>query len=848
MAESVHWESEQPVDPIRSHDSLFRFVFGDPAQMAELLQRLLPAALVAAIDWAGLARIAAAGRAELEPWTGRAIEASTLPAVYACGCRPAVSCLGRSSFGELVRSIRGTTPTTMTTARSISVLFAFSGLLALPLAAQQKQRLTYADTQKPIAWQANVPSAQWAADGVHVELVQGKVPTWWNPQTGASMEKPKPGADQVPATVQKVLLLHEGDLWLDEAGGSPRSGGRDPVRTFLSNARTKSDKAVPLTKDGGKAGRRELAQLSPDGKVASFVVANNLVVVDVASAQEWAITADGGPELFHGKLDWVYQEEIYGRGDFQGHWWSPKGGALAFLTLDESAVREFTLVNHVPEGFLDTERTVTTEVSNYPKSGDPNPLARMSIAHVADRKVVPVDLSAFPKDLLVMRVEWTPDGSALLLSLSDRIQTWAELVAVDPATGAVTKWIREESPTWVNRTESPRWLADGTFLWLSERTGYAHYYHCAPGGKLLGAVTSGEWQVRRIERIDEARRLLWFEGTKDGACGRHLYRVGLDGAGLVCLTPGIGSHQATLDAAGTFVLDSWSAMDRPTTVRVLDGETGAVVREIGQATKGEAAKYEFSERQRATIPARDGYELDACVMLPTTWQPGGSYPVFLPTYSGPDAPTVRDAWQHSTFHQFLCQQGFVVLQVNVRSASGRGQVHTGTCYQQLGVQELKDLEDAVDHACKTWGGDPARVAISGWSYGGFMAAFALTHSTKFALGLAGAGVHDWRLYDTVYTERYMRTPQQNAKGYDQTSVIKAAKDLHGHLVLLHGTMDDNVHLQNTMQLVWELQKAGKQDFELMVYPRSRHGLAREVGRHSQEYQWLRLQKLLQKAK
>jgi dipeptidyl-peptidase-4 len=179
----------------------------------------------------------------------------------------------------------------------------------------------------------------------------------------------------------------------------------------------------------------------------------------------------------------------------------------------------------------------------------------------------------------------------------------------------------------------------------------------------------------------------------------------------------------------------------------------------------------------------------------------------------------------------------------VRSASGRGQRDTGTCYRQLGVQELKDLEDAVDFVCAKWGGDPERVAISGWSYGGFMTAYALTHSTKFALGLAGAGVYDWRLYDTIYTERYMGTLDANRAGYDATSVIKSAQNLHGHLVLLHGTKDDNVHLQNTLQLAWALQSAGVQDFEMMLYPRSRHGLDPRVAGHSQEFQWLRLQKL-----
>ena len=345
---------------------------------------------------------------------------------------------------------------------------------------------------------------------------------------------------------------------------------------------------------------------------------------------------------------------------------------------------------------------------------------------------------------------------------------------------------------------------------------------------------------------DAERQLLWFEGTVDGATGRHLYRTGFDGSGLVCLTPGVGAQVDQLNADATFLIDSWSALDMPPRVAVRSGATGEVVKAIGQADRGAGEeKYAFSQRRRIRITARDGYELDASVMLPIGWQAGGSYPIYLPTYSGPDAPTVRDSWRYSTYEQFLAQEGFVILQVNVRSASGRGQQHTGMAYRQLGIVELRDLEDAVDHVIAEYGGDSERVAISGWSYGGFMAGFALTHSKKFALGLAGAGVYDWRLYDTIYTERYMRTPQENKQGYDATSVIKAAKNLHGHLVLLHGTMDDNVHMQNTMQLLWELQKAGKQNFELMVYPNSRHGLAGEVRGHSTEFQWLRLKKLLE---
>lgn len=744
--------------------------------------------------------------------------------------------------------------------RTIGSAFAVSLALALPLApraqAQQpettgKQRLTFEDSRKRISFEGDAPTARWVGEGAALAIVRDGKNVVIDARTGevltdvaasparADASGRRPGPARVPG---RTVLVHEDALWLDEASGdaAPRRGRRGPRGPRrLSKAAKKL-----LDLDPARGAVREV-HLSGDGAHASYIQNNDLFVVSTDGSGAWRVTDDGGDERFHGALDWVYQEELYGRGDFQAHWWSPNGGRVAFLSLDEAPVREFTVVDHVPPRFLDEERVVRTEITNYPKAGDPNPFASLSIAHAGPQKVVPVDLSRFPKDLLVVRVDWTPDGETLLVTVQDRIQTWAELCAVDPETGALTTWIREESPTWVNRPRSPQWLDDGTFLWLSERTGYQHVYRYEKGGKLLQTATSGEWQVRSIVEVDEQAQQLWFEGTKDGATGRHLYRVGFDGEGLVCLTPGVGTHSFSLNEDRSLVLDRWSSMEHPTKVRVLDGATGEVVRELGEADKGDADKYEFAEKKRLSIAARDGYELDASVQLPADWQEGQRYPVYLPTYSGPNAPSVRDRWSHSSFDQFLCQQGFVILQVNVRSASGRGMAHTGTCYQRLGVQELQDLEDAVAHVCSEFGGDPERVAISGWSYGGFMSAYALTHSKKFALGIAGAGVHDWRLYDTIYTERYMRTPQENSKGYDETSVIKAAKDLHGHLVLLHGTMDDNVHMQNTMQLIWELQKAGKQNFELMVYPRSRHGLAREVSAHRSEFTWLRLQRLLQ---
>ena len=561
----------------------------------------------------------------------------------------------------------------------------------------------------------------------------------------------------------------------------------------------------------------ELAQLSPDGLRLSFVLANDLYAADVATGAVTRLTHDGSPSLLNGKLDWVYQEEIYGRGDFQGSWWSPDSRHVAFLTLDESAVHAFTVVDHVEDGHF----RVAPEVTHYPKAGDPNPTVALSVADATTGELRRVDLERYAaSEPLIVRVGWTPDGARLLFAVQDRIQTWADFVAWDPASGEARTWIEERSTTWVERPSGPRWLADGSFLWVSDRTGYAHLYRYAADGKPIGAVTSGEWAMRDVREIDEAAGLLWFTGTKDGAVDVNLYRIGLDGSGLKRLTQGPGTHSTSFSPDRAYFLDTVSSLSSPPEVRLCSGE-GEVLRVLDRAEV--AADVVLSTWELVRIPARDGFELDAAVLRPVPFDPEREHPVWITTYSGPDAPTVRNRWSSGTWEQFLAQRGIVVFQVNVRSASGKGHWATSQCYQRLGVQELADLEDAVDWLTAHPWADAERVGITGHSYGGFMTAFALTHSERFALGVAGSGVYDWGMYDTIYTERYMRTPALNPEGYAATSVIGAAERLHGHLVITHGEIDDNVHLQNAMHLALALQRADK-DFEMMIYPQARHGL------------------------
>jgi dipeptidyl-peptidase-4 len=692
--------------------------------------------------------------------------------------------------------------------------------LAAPLAAQQSKELTFADVRGGGArFVTPAPSVAWAEGGTLLRIGRGESVRWYDPAT----------KNDVPAPAETPAGERE--------GGEREARVRVVGGTKLVLDAVDGTERILLETDR----EQQLATLAPGGAHASVVVGSDLALVPTAAdgAERWLI-GNGDPDLLHGVLDWVYQEEVYGRGDFNAHWWSPDGAHVAFLVIEEHAVPSFTVVDHVPDKPRSENRGVVAETTRYPKAGDPNPVTKLCVAHVADRSITTIDLSKQPDGFLVVRVGWTPSGDALVVTVQDRIQQRAELLFANPTDGSVRSVLVEESTTWVERPAEPRWLADGSFLWESDRTGYKHLYHYAQSGELLEVVTAGDWKVADVLRVDESAGRIWFMGTKDGAISPNLYSTDLGPSEDVKRwTSGAGSHRVEFDAAGTAFIDRFSSIETPAQQRLVSAVTGETLLDLGSATLGDTFLY--LQPQRLTIAARDGYELDALVIAPRADAHSGPRPVFVDTYSGPDAPTVRDAFNQSAWLQFLAQKGAIVLQVNVRSASGRGHAHTSTCYGKLGLQELKDLEDAVDHVVATFNGDAAKVAISGWSYGGFMAALALTHSDRFSLGLAGAGVYDWRLYDSIYTERYMSTPQLNSEGYVATSVIEHAAKLRGHLVLMHGTMDDNVHLQNTIQLADALQQAGKLNFDLMLYANSRHGVGSP---HLQAYQWMQIQRHL----
>ena len=581
-----------------------------------------------------------------------------------------------------------------------------------------------------------------------------------------------------------------------------------------------SDRAIRLTSNP----QEELSEeFSPDGRMISFVRDNNLYVEDLGmQRRERALTTDGSAKILNGRLDWVYQEELYGRGNFGAYWWSPDSTTIAFLRFDETPVPEFTVVDHIPYDQI-------VEVTPYPKAGDPNPIVKLAVVSAAGGNIRWVDTFKYqPADLLISRVAWTPDSKNVVYQAQNREQTFLDVNFADARDGKSKNIIRETSKAWVAINENPIWLKDGSFIWASERSGWEHLYHYSADGKLLRQITDGNWEVRSIEGVDEAGGFIYFTGTEHSHIAPHGYRVKLDGTGLMRLTMTEGSHRVDLSPANNYFIDVWNDLNTPSQVRLYDAG-GKVVRVIAENKVDALKQYKLGTVDLLQVKTRDGFVMEAMMIKPPDFDPRKKYPVMSFTYGGPHAPQVRNGWGSTAYmwHQMLAQKGYLVWICDNRTASGQGLESTWPVYKNFGELELRDIEDGVSWLKSQPYVDGARIGIWGWSYGGFMTSYALTHSQSFKIGIAGGSVTDWRDYDSIYTERYMLTPQNNPEGYKVSSPAQAAKNLRGKLLLIHGAIDDNVHMQNTMQFVYELQKAGK-PFQLMLYPKSRHGVSDPV--------------------
>lgn len=568
--------------------------------------------------------------------------------------------------------------------------------------------------------------------------------------------------------------------------------------------------------------RRDHVDPAPLGKAISFVRDNDLYIIDAQTGRQRRVTRDGGARVLNGVLDWVYQEEIFGRGNWRASWWRFDDEYLAFFRLDESGVPVYKRADYMP-----LYANIIEDF--YPKAGQTNPTVRLGIASRHTGRVAWVDLSRYAGiDFLIVRVSWSPAGK-LLYTVQDREQRWLELNEADPRSGASRTLIREISPAWANDLGHPYWLPDKGFLWLSERDGYCHLYRYDAEGRRNARLTEGDWAVKQIIGYDAEQDWVYFTGFRETVLEQHAYRVRPDGTSLERLTEAGYSHNVSFDPTRAYFLDTFSNSATPTRVHLRRAD-GSLVRIVSENEVPALDEYLWSSTELVCIENRRGLPLYARIIRPPDFDPAKKYPVWCEVYGGPGAQSVRNAWggNRDVLDQFLAQNGYIVFEIDPHSSNGAVAAAAWQAYCRLGESELQDVEDGLRWLIAQGCADPERIGITGASYGGYLAAYALTHSPMFKLGIAELLPADWRNYDSIYTERFMQTPVNNPEGYRRAELLNAAGDLQGRLLLIHGMLDENVHFQNTVQFIEALQREKKM-FDLMAYPRDGHGIGHGSG-------------------
>lgn len=577
--------------------------------------------------------------------------------------------------------------------------------------------------------------------------------------------------------------------------------------------------------------------LSPDAKRIAYVQSKDLYVQEIETGEQFRVTADGSETRLNGQLDWVYQEEVFGRGNYRAIWWSPDSSAIAFLRFDIAAEPVVTLGDsRAKQGYWMHQR--------YPYAGDPMPFVELWCAEIMPAaapengssriQLKPIYQPAASAERLLTRVGWNHDSSAIWLQHSNRVQNQFVLEAFQRQSPTTRSTLVEESCSrWLEVQELPRRLADGSYLRLSDLpTGRRRLWKLSNDGSQRIPLTPDDFDVRELLSVDEPADCVYIAGDKErGNAGQQIYRVTLsEQAALQPVTSGEPWHQVSFSPDRHWMLDRCSSIDKPTEIWLRPVSTDSSTTDNSGAADGYPVRL-YREQvklheeplpvQWLSIPAEDGQPLRATVIRPE----GEKLPVLLEFYGGPLAPNVRDQWSSSKFfmHQMLARQGVAVMSVETRSGGGRGLLDTWNIHRRMGELETKDLESIAAWLGEQPWADADQITLRGWSFGGFLTLHALTHSDRFAAGIAGGSVTDWHGYDSIYTERYMGLPKDNPEGYKMTSPILAAGNLHGRLLMLHGEIDDNVHLSNTMLMANALQAAGK-PFQLMIYPGSMHGI------------------------
>jgi dipeptidyl-peptidase-4 len=660
----------------------------------------------------------------------------------------------------------------------------------------------------------------------------------WSP-TGASLVYVEPQDDQDvlwiydPGTGDKRILLapadHPDQLNLTSAQWSPQGNTLllpSGAALYLLDAETGELKSL-----AGDSGAKTGLTFSPDGARVAYVMNNDIYTLNLVDQKTTRVTMDGSETVFNGALDWVYNEELATRSSQPAYAWSPDGKWLVYLRLDEAEVQNHSVTDY-------TTVPPTLSYTRYPVAGSPNPKASLFIINIATGERSPIPL-ADEVEYILPFFTWSPDSREAIYVTENREHTVLELQAWNPLTRAGRTLIKETDPFWVNENSyaAPIFVGDGSqFLWLSERDGFMHLYLYSNQGELVRQVTQGEWMIDtpawnllipgRPVYVDPAGNWAYFSATEKSPLERHIYRASLLSNKLERLSRPDGFHFGALSGDGRYIVDQYSDVSTPPVTQIIRSD-GTPLSVLGQCA-GPALDLPEVQREFITLKAHDGVDLYAQIVKPGNFDPAKKYPVIVHWYGGPTLQMVSNRYGKTNLFNHIerdvlyTQAGFIVWRLDNRGSFGRGRAFETPIAGELGKAALDDQLTGIEYLRTLAYIDAERIGCDGKSFGGYLSLYALIHAPDvFKAGVVGSAPTRWEYYDTIYTERYMGTPSQNPDGYAATDLIASADKLQAPPLIIHGLNDTNVHLQNSINLIQELERLDKA-FEFLPLPNLNH--------------------------
>jgi dipeptidyl-peptidase-4 len=636
-----------------------------------------------------------------------------------------------------------------------------------------------------------------------VDIRSGKSVVLQNDKTEAELfEESMPSGtnlsvtDDVSSDLQKAVLLRNNDLFLFTKG--------EKTLKKLTND------TIPEVN----------ARFSPEGSKIAYTKNKDLYVYDLSAGKEIRITNDATDRIYNGYSSWVYMEEILERSShYAAFWWAPDGNKIAYLRTDETKVPVFNLIR-LDEG---DGLHGTMETTPYPKPGDPNPRVKMGIADVNNASTVWVKTD-YTVDQYIAWPFWTPDSKKLAVQVVNRDQNDLKIILADANTGDFDQIYNESAKTWLEFKEDIYVMQDNSgYIIRSYKNGWDNLYYYGWDGKMKAQLTNLGFRVTSIDRVDEKRKLVYFTADGKESTDSHAFRVGLDGKNLLQISNGDGTHSVSISPEGSYFTDTWSSITDRGGIVAYD-KNGKKIRDIYKFTLKITDPSDYARSEMVRIPTSDGlFSMPAIITYPAGFDPAKKYPVIFRIYGGPDYRNVYNRWK-DTNPDWYADHGIIIFTVDHRGSGQFGRRGLDYLYRNLGKWEISDYSDAVEWLRKKPFVDAGRMGITGSSYGGYMTCLALTKGADYwTHGFGGSPVTDWKLYDDVYTERYMDTPADNPEGYRDGSVLSFVEKYKGSLYITHGDVDDNVHMQNSVWLISKLEDEGKK-FRFMLYPDNRHGI------------------------